>query len=133
MQFDLSTLNVTADWQICVTILRQLAMQVGIVQTAYANGASTDFMRNSLGIETIVAPTGVKHLHEEAVKFDIGIYFEANGHGTVLFSPALLQRLSQVIILKVAGNTGFLLCSRLVLFLCARYCELKRNLFRTVW
>lgn len=27
-------------------------------------------------------PTGVKHLHREAQKADIGIYFEANGHGT---------------------------------------------------
>ena len=31
--------------------------------------------------------TGVKHLHHEAEKYHIGIYFEANGHGTVLFSP----------------------------------------------
>jgi phosphoacetylglucosamine mutase len=28
----------------------------------------------------------VKHLHHEAQKFDIGVYFEANGHGTILFS-----------------------------------------------
>ena len=31
-------------------------------------------------------PTGVKHLHHAAEKFDVGVYFEANGHGTVLFS-----------------------------------------------
>ena len=73
-----------------------VCLQVGIVQTAYANGASTDFMRNDLGIEVVVTPTGVKFLHEEAVKFDIGIYFEANGHGTVLFSDSLLERLTQV-------------------------------------
>ncbi len=30
--------------------------------------------------------TGVKHLHHKAVEYDVGIYFEANGHGTVLFS-----------------------------------------------
>ena len=75
---------------------RLVCLQVGIVQTAYANGASTDFMRNDLGIEVVVTPTGVKFLHEEAVKFDIGIYFEANGHGTVLFSDSLLERLTQV-------------------------------------
>lgn len=34
--------------------------------------------------------TGVKYLHEVAVQFDVGIYFEANGHGTVLLSAALL-------------------------------------------
>ena len=53
-------------------------------------------MRESLGVDVAITPTGVKHLHEEAVKFDIGIYFEANGHGTVLFSQPLLQRLDQV-------------------------------------
>lgn len=31
--------------------------------------------------------TGVKHLHHAAERYDIGVYFEANGHGTVLFSP----------------------------------------------
>lgn len=32
-------------------------------------------------------PTGVKYLHHRALDFDIGVYFEANGHGTVIFSP----------------------------------------------
>lgn len=32
--------------------------------------------------------TGVKHLHHAALKYDIGVYFEANGHGTVLFSQS---------------------------------------------
>lgn len=27
--------------------------------------------------------TGVKHLHHKAQEFDVGVYFEANGHGTV--------------------------------------------------
>lgn len=31
-------------------------------------------------------PTGVKHLHHKAMEFDIGVYFEANGHGTIMFS-----------------------------------------------
>ena len=43
-----------------------------------------------------VTPPGVKYLHEAAHHFDIGVYFEANGHGTVLFSKALLARLEQV-------------------------------------
>ena len=34
-------------------------------------------------------PTGVKHLHHAAAeRYDIGVYFEANGHGTVLFSSS---------------------------------------------
>lgn len=36
-------------------------------------------------------PTGVKHLHHAAESFDIGVYFEANGHGTVLFSDKAIS------------------------------------------
>lgn len=57
-----------------------------IVQTAYANGSSTHFIENVMNIKTGCTPTGVKHLHHEAQKADIGVYFEANGHGTVIFS-----------------------------------------------
>lgn len=31
--------------------------------------------------------TGIKNLQKEAMKYDIAVYFEANGHGTVYFSP----------------------------------------------
>ncbi|KAK6229320.1 hypothetical protein SCA6_018271 [Theobroma cacao] len=63
---------------------------LGVVQTAYGNGASTDYLKQ-LGLEVIFTPTGVKHLHEKAAQFDIGIYFEANGHGTILFSESFLS------------------------------------------
>lgn len=36
--------------------------------------------------------TGVKHLHHAAQEFDIGVYFEANGHGTVSSSDIELNR-----------------------------------------
>ncbi|OMH79473.1 Phosphoacetylglucosamine mutase [Zancudomyces culisetae] len=60
---------------------------LGVVQTAYANGSSTRYIRESLGLPVVMANTGVKYLHHEAEKFDIGVYFEANGHGTILFNP----------------------------------------------
>ncbi|KAI0322654.1 phosphoacetylglucosamine mutase [Amylostereum chailletii] len=59
-------------------------IKVGIVQTAYANGSSTKYLTERLPVRCV--PTGVKHLHHAAERFDIGVYFEANGHGTVLFS-----------------------------------------------
>ncbi|CAK7356207.1 unnamed protein product [Dovyalis caffra] len=65
---------------------------LGVVQTAYANGASTDYLKK-LGLEVVFTPTGVKYLHEKAAEYDIGIYFEANGHGTILFSEGFLSRL----------------------------------------
>lgn len=62
-------------------------IRLGVVQTAYANGSSTKYLTNILKVPVSCTPTGVKHLHSEAVKsYDIGIYFEANGHGTVIFS-----------------------------------------------
>jgi phosphoacetylglucosamine mutase len=36
----------------------------------------------------------VKHLHHEAATFEVGVYFEANGHGTVLFSPTAINKIS---------------------------------------
>ena len=71
-------------------------MQVGIVQTAYANGSSSRYMREELGTTVLLAKTGVKHLHHLAEQFDVGIYFEANGHGTILFKESLLQQLAEV-------------------------------------
>uniref|UniRef100_F1KYT1 Phosphoacetylglucosamine mutase n=1 Tax=Ascaris suum TaxID=6253 RepID=F1KYT1_ASCSU len=57
-----------------------------VVQTGYANGNSTKYIREKMGLEVKMVPTGVKHLHHEACKYDVGVYFEANGHGTVTFS-----------------------------------------------
>ena len=57
-----------------------------LIQSAYANGSSTIFAREKLSLETDCVATGVKHLHSQAKKFDVSVYFEANGHGTVLFS-----------------------------------------------
>lgn len=65
-----------------------LDLTVGIVQTAYANGAATKHAE-TLG-KVVCTPTGVKHLHHAAKQFDIGVYFEANGHGTVLYGPRAL-------------------------------------------
>ncbi|OUC39683.1 ATPase, AAA family [Trichinella nativa] len=62
-----------------------LRTSIGVVQTAFANGSSTRYIEDVLKIPVVITETGVKHLHKEAKKFDIGIYFEANGHGTVIF------------------------------------------------
>ncbi|CAI0401616.1 unnamed protein product, partial [Linum tenue] len=64
--------------------------RLGVIQTAYANGASTNYLRQ-LGLEIALTPTGVKYLHEKAAEYDVGIYFEANGHGTILFSDHFLS------------------------------------------
>ena len=62
-----------------------------MVQTAYANGAATTYVEKHLKLPVTCTPTGVKHLHHAAARYDVGVYFEANGHGTVLFSPSALK------------------------------------------
>lgn len=63
-----------------------LPLNLGIIQTAYANGSSTNYISETLKVPVSCVPTGVKHLHHKALEYDIGVYFEANGHGTVVFS-----------------------------------------------
>lgn len=43
-----------------------------------------------------LAKTGVKHLHHKALNFDIGIYFEANGHGTAMFMPSFYNKIESL-------------------------------------
>ena len=86
---------------LAVTLLRELQaaeldkeFSFGVVQTAYANGAAGDYLR-AQGVPVVLAKTGVKFVHHAALAFDVGVYFEANGHGTALFSSALLVRLAE--------------------------------------
>ncbi|XP_018318405.1 phosphoacetylglucosamine mutase isoform X2 [Agrilus planipennis] len=71
-------------------------LNLGLVQTAYANGASTEYIKKQLSVPVACVSTGVKHLHHKALEFDIGIYFEANGHGTVVFSKNAKDKLRSV-------------------------------------
>merc|ERR1719260_273628 len=70
-------------------------IKLGLVQTAYANGSSTEYISSSLGVPVSCVPTGVKHLHHKAMDYDIGVYFEANGHGTVVFSESAMKIISE--------------------------------------
>merc|ERR1712136_561222 len=74
-----------------------VSLQLGVVQTAYANGSSTNYLQNELKVDVKCVPTGVKHLHHAAKDFHIGVYFEANGHGTVCWKPCTVETLNQVV------------------------------------
>ncbi|KAF2202362.1 Phosphoacetylglucosamine mutase [Delitschia confertaspora ATCC 74209] len=71
------------------------SFKIGVVQTAYANGASTQYVERDLGLQVVCTNTGVKYLHHAAEKMDIGVYFEANGHGTIIFSEATLDKIAE--------------------------------------
>ncbi|RMZ71514.1 N-acetylglucosamine-phosphate mutase [Pyrenophora seminiperda CCB06] len=70
-------------------------LKIGVVQTAYANGAATKYVEDNLKLKVDCTPTGVKYLHHAAEKLDIGVYFEANGHGTVIFSHDTLDTIEK--------------------------------------
>lgn len=74
-----------------------LSLELGLVQTAYANGGSTDYISEVLKVPVACVPTGVKHLHHKALDFDIGVYFEANGHGTVTIKSSALETIRSAI------------------------------------
>jgi hypothetical protein len=78
------------------------SVKVSVVQTAYANGASSKFLQ-SRGVQLHCVPTGVKHLHHKALDADVGVYFEANGHGSVLVKDASLLAIQQA---SDGGNLG---------------------------
>ncbi|KAM6181765.1 phosphoacetylglucosamine mutase [Erethizon dorsatum] len=71
-------------------------LNIGVVQTAYANGSSTRYLEEVMKVPVYCTKTGVKHLHHKAQEFDIGVYFEANGHGTALFSKAVEMKIKQL-------------------------------------
>ncbi|XP_004933071.1 phosphoacetylglucosamine mutase [Bombyx mori] len=71
-------------------------LKLGLVQTAYANGASTAYITQKLKVPVSCVKTGVKHLHHAALSYDIGVYFEANGHGTVIYSHDAKKTISKI-------------------------------------
>nr|AJG44540.1 N-phosphoacetylglucosamine mutase [Cnaphalocrocis medinalis] len=71
-------------------------LRLGLVQTAYANGASTRYITEELKVPVSCVKTGVKHLHHAALAYDVGVYFEANGHGTVVYSKAAKNAISKI-------------------------------------
>jgi phosphoacetylglucosamine mutase len=80
---------------------------IGAALTAYANGSAQKYYKDDLKVVLKIEPTGVKYLHVAAEHFDIGIYFESNGHGTVVFHPEKLAELEHAIatVQQVQGKT----------------------------
>jgi phosphoacetylglucosamine mutase len=87
----ISSLNASFIGELVQSAGLQEDLRIGVVQTAYANGASTKYIEKLLQLPVVFTPTGVKHLHHAACQYDIGVYFEANGHGTVVFSQDALR------------------------------------------
>ena len=75
---------------LCETLNPSSVVTLGYVYTGYTNNACVEYIQSlpfheNVILKCVCTATGVKHLHNEAEKYDIGVYFEQNGHGNVLF------------------------------------------------
>lgn len=71
-------------------------IKIGVVCTAYSNGAFMNYIQKTLGYTLLVAKTGVKHLHHKAKQFDLAFYFESNGHGTVYSDEGINSKIEKL-------------------------------------
>lgn len=74
-------------------------VKVGVVCTAYSNGAFMKTIKDYIGdmnAELVIAKTGVKYLAKAAENFDLAIEFEANGHGMINASKMLSSKLGRL-------------------------------------
>jgi len=53
-------------------------------------------MLTNISIPVVMSPTGVKYTHQRAEHFDVGIYFESNGHGTLMIAPEFAEQLQTI-------------------------------------
>lgn len=67
---------------------------VGVVLSYYSNNAAVDALPSN-AFEVVMAQTGVKNFVSAARRFDVGVYFEPNGHGSVHFSPACIEEIGR--------------------------------------
>lgn len=77
-----------ADYIRDVTKKQGIECNIGVVLSYYSNMGATEYLK---GFEVVLAQTGVKNFVKEAKKFDVGIYFEPNGHGSVIFSKKFID------------------------------------------
>lgn len=95
-------------WKVIFKLLCEVPKPRGFISlayinTAYANGASSLYVKTlmkmagqmaatqGLSFHCVTTKTGVKYLHKEAAKYDIAIYYESNGHGTVIYKKTKLE------------------------------------------
>jgi phosphoacetylglucosamine mutase len=83
-------------------------MNICVVHTPYANGAFISYIKDKFPLVHIqCAETGVKYLHRTAKQYDIGLYFESNGHGSVHFSKQCMNmKTIQIISNLLSQYTG---------------------------
>lgn len=78
--------------KICKEVFGLFDINFGVVMTNYSNFGLKEYL-NKIGVEYRLSETGVKYAHDKAAQYDIGIFFESNGHGALLIKPSFLEKL----------------------------------------
>lgn len=73
----------------------KLSPEIGVVLSHYSNIGAINYLKNK-GFKVVLAQTGVKNFVKEARKYDIGLYFEPNGHGSVVFSKRFMEKVEAI-------------------------------------
>lgn len=84
--------------------------KLGFIHTAYTNGACVDYAKE-IGFTVCCSDTGIKHLNNAATNFDIGIYFEHNGHGSIYFSEEAKRLFKRT---DINTRTFYTLCNQYI-------------------
>ncbi|KAI5168336.1 phosphoacetylglucosamine mutase [Pancytospora epiphaga] len=67
---------------------------MGVILSFYSNMGAVEYLQRNFKV--IFAQTGVKNFVREARAFDVGVYYEPNGHGSVHFSRAFLEKVDAI-------------------------------------
>ena len=73
--------------------------EIHFVHTSYTNKGLIHYL-HSLNIKTICVATGVKNLQREVIHYNLGVYFESNGHGSIHYNQKIIDELIPEIIAK---------------------------------
>jgi phosphoacetylglucosamine mutase len=71
-----------------------LSYEIGVVLSYYSNSGAMDYLKQK-GVTVVLSQTGVKNFVKESKKFDVGLFSEPNGHGSIYFSKRLIDKLEE--------------------------------------
>lgn len=70
---------------------------LGIVQIVYVNGSLIFYVESFFGVFVVCVKIGVKYVYYKVEEFDIGVYFEVNGYGIVLFIKDVVVKMKVIV------------------------------------
>lgn len=68
-------------------------LKLGAVLSFYSNTAAVKWLERLVPVS--ISHTGVKNFIRLAKSYDVGVYFEPNGHGSCYFSPKALKQINE--------------------------------------